>query len=51
MEANSIGSKQAYHQPEFKIYGDIKTLTLAIMGGSGAIDNNSGRVRQKTSAA
>ena len=52
METNSKGSaKRPYSKPKFTIYGDIKTLTLAIMGGSGNIDNNTGMSMQKTSPA
>lgn len=52
METNSKGSaKRPYSKPKFTIYGDIKTLTLAIMGGTGNIDNNTGMSMQKTSPA
>lgn len=51
MNAKSEGSKRSYDKPKFTIYGDIKTLTLAIMSGSGNLDNNTGMSMQKTSPA
>ncbi|MDY6785575.1 MAG: hypothetical protein SW833_23995 [Cyanobacteriota bacterium] len=30
MSADSKNRKRPYHQPQLKLYGDIKTLTLAL---------------------
>ncbi len=50
MDVKSGNSKLPYHKPGFRIYGDIKTLTLAIAGGSGMQDNPT-MANQKTAPA
>ena len=40
MSTRSQTQKRPYHQPQIKMYGDIKTLTLALSTEDVNIDSN-----------